>query len=163
MSECFVIVAAGSCARFFTLEPADVPEMQSGPNLVEQQRLDNSEWTSHGDELWSDKKSGRNRGRAGAGAHGYDDHRDQHLEEVERRFARDIADEMQRFTKRHHPKKVILIAQKHMLGNLRNNVFTNGSDVEVHELAKDLCKFGPHEVHQHLAKANLVPPRRAPV
>lgn len=162
MSECFVVVAAGSCARFFTLEPADIPEMQSGPNLIEQQRLENQEWTSHGDELWSDTKSGRNRGRGGAGAHGYDDHRDQHLEELERRFARDVADEMQRFSKKHHPKKIILIAQKHLLGNLRNNLYTNGSDVEVHELPKDFCKLGANDVHQHLAKAHLIPPRRSP-
>lgn len=162
MSDCFVVVAAGSCARFFTLEPADIPEIQSGPNLIEQHRLENKEWSSHGNEIWSEKKSGRNRGRAGAGAHGYDDHRDQHLEEIERRFARDVAEEMQRFTKKHHPKKIILIAQKHLLGNLRNTIYTNGSEVEIHELAKDFCKLGSNEVHQHLSKVKLIPPRKSP-
>ncbi|GAB4353109.1 MAG: host attachment protein [Gammaproteobacteria bacterium] len=162
MSDCFVVVAAGSCARFFTLEPAEFPEMESGPNLVEQHRIENEEWTFHGDEVYSDTKSGRNRGRGGAGAHGYDDHRNQHHDEIERRFARDIAEEMQRITKKYHPKKIVLVAQKKLLGNLRGNLQTNGSEVVIEELAKDLCKFGPNEVHQHLAKAKLLPPRRSP-
>lgn len=163
MNDCFVVVAAGSCARFFALEPAQVPEIESGPNLVEKRRIDNADWSSHGEALWSDKKSGRNRAPGGAGAHGYDDHRSHHQDEVERRFARDIAEEMQRLNRAHHPKTIVLVAEKRMLGALRNTLPPNGSEITIHELAKDLCKFGAHEVHQHLAKARLLPPRRSPV
>ncbi len=162
MSECFVIVASGGCARFFSLEPVEFPEMESGPNLVERGRLDNAEWGTHGAAVWSDIKSGRNRAPGGAGAHRYDDHRSQHQDELERRFAREIADEMQRMTKSLHPRRVVLVAQKHLLGALRGVLRTNGAQVSVEELAKDLCKLGAREVHSHLAKADLLPPCRSP-
>ena len=120
MNHYSVIVAGGSRERFFTLEDAQVPEMESGPRLVEQLDLVNTLHHTHDGSLWSETKSGRNRAPAGGPSHGYDDHRTQHEDEFERRFARDIAEEATRMVKSNHTQCVVLVAQKRMLGFLRS-------------------------------------------
>ena len=96
MSECCVVVADGSRARLFTLEPTKSKRMQSGPKLVEQKDLVLPEKDTRGRDLWTDLKSGRGRAWGGGPSHGYDDHREQHVDEFERRFAQKVADEAKR-------------------------------------------------------------------
>jgi len=163
MSDYCVVVADGARARFFTLEPAGLPEMESGPNLIEQSALVNMEKEAKDRDLLSDTKSGRNRGSSGGGAHGYDDHRAQHGDEVERRFARLIADEAMHQLSSHCPSRVVLVAEKRMLGFLRaalDPVVRSGVSME--EVAKDLGKLSNLQVHEHLARDGLVPRRRSP-
>lgn len=163
MNHYSVIVAGGSRARFFTLEDAQVPEMESGPHLVEQQDLVNTWHHTHDGALWSETKSGRNRAPAGGPSHGYDDHRMQHEDEFERRFARDIAEEATRMVKSNHTQCVVLVAQKRMLGFLRGAVDPLvKSGVTIQELAKDLGKLPARDLHEHLSKENLLPPCRRP-
>jgi len=69
MNHYSVIVAGGSRARFFTLEAAQFPELESGPRLVEQKDLINSENQMHNGSLWSETQSGRNRAPNGGPAH----------------------------------------------------------------------------------------------
>jgi protein required for attachment to host cells len=162
MTRDCVIVADGCRARFFTLEPTEFPEIESGPNLIEVHDLIQPEKEMHPRDLWSDSKNGGNRG-AGGGSHGYDDHREQHAEEYERRFARSVAEEALRLARRKDAKNIVLVAQKRMLGLLRNTLHPMlNSDVQVRELAKDLSKLGAHELHEHLAREELIPRRRSP-
>ena len=157
-----VVVAGGSRARFFTLEDVEFPEMQSGPNLCEINDLISTEMDAPGNELWSDTKSGRNRGGNGA-AHGYDDHRSQHESEFERRFARDIAREAARMLRQNSTKQLVLVAQKRTLGFLRGELDSLlKAGIEIKELAKDLSKLSPLELHEHLARERLLPQRRTP-
>ena len=157
-----VVVAGGSRARFFTLKDVEFPEMQSGPNLYEINDLISVEKETAGNDLWSDTKSGRNRGGNGA-AHGYDDHRSQHEDEFERRFARDIARETARLLRENSTKQLVLVAQKRILGFLRNELDSLlKAGVEIKELAKDLSKLSPLELHEHLARERLIPQRRTP-
>ena len=157
-----VVVAGGSRARFFTLKDVEFPEMQSGPNLCEINDLISVEKETAGNDLWSDTKSGRNRGGNGA-AHGYDDHRSQHEDEFERRFARDIARETARLLRENSTKQLVLVAQKRILGFLRNELDSLlKAGVEIKELAKDLSKLSPLELHEHLARERLIPQRRTP-
>ena len=161
MNHCCVIVAGGSHARFFTLEDAGVPELESGPRLVELRDLINPEHKAHEGTLWSSGKAGRNRAPGGGAAHGYDDHREQHGEEFERRFARDIAEEATRLVKSHNTQHVILVAQKRMLGLLRialDPLLKAG--VNVQEFATDLGKLPPQDLHAHLSRQHLLPPCR---
>ena len=161
MSEYCVVVAGGAEARIFSLEPAELPEMESGPNLVEREVLLNPEKGTAGGELWSDAKSGRNRGPGGA--HGYDDHRDRHAEEFDRRFARELARMAAEQIKRLAAEKLILVAEKRMLGHLRGEVEGLGKlGVTVQECAKELSRLSPLDLHGHLARENLLPERRAP-
>ncbi len=157
-----VVVAGGSRARFFTMEDAEYPELQSGPNLCEVNELVNLERETHGGDLWSDSKSGGNRGSNGA-AHGYDDHRDQHQDEYERRFARDVAHEAARLLGKNSARQLVLVAQKRVLGFLRHELDPLiKAGIDIKELAKDLSKLTPLEVHEHLAREQLLPQRRTP-
>ncbi len=155
-----VIVADNGRARFFRLTDVEFPELESGPNLEEINDLVNPEREAAGDEIWSDAKSGRNRGNGGAPAHGYDDHRDQHEEEFDRRFARSIASEAERLANG-STRELVVVAQKRALGLLRNELAHLGKrGVRIRELAKDLSKLSPLELQDHLARLNLIPARR---
>jgi protein required for attachment to host cells len=162
MTEYCVIVVNGSRARFFTLESAQFPELESGPNLVEKKSLVNPEKEMHDSDLWSDNKTGRNRAANGGPAHGYDDHRSQHGAEYERRFASSIADECHKLSKAQKASDVILVSQKRMLGYLRTAMESKLNGVNTAELAKDLSRLSPIELHEHLARENLLPRRRNP-
>lgn len=156
-----VVVAGGARARFFTLEEAEYPEMESGPNLCEVNDLVNLAQATHGVDLWSETKSGRNRGNNGA-AHGYDDHRSQHEEEFERRFAREVAREATRLLSQNSTRQLVLVAQKRILGFLRNELGALiKAGVDIKELAKDLTKLPTQELHEHLAREQLLPQRRS--
>ena len=161
MSDYCVVVAGGAEARFFTLEPADTPEIQSGPNLVEHEVLVNPEKHASGGEIFSDAKSGRNRGAAGT--HGYDDHRDRHLEESGRRFAKSIAQSAAQLVKSSAANRLVLVAEKQLLGQLRGEVEALGKNgLTIRDCAKELSKLPPIELHAHLAKEQLLPARKGP-
>lgn len=160
MSDYCVVVAEGARARFFTLEPVDVPEFESGPNLKEWNTLMNPEHKAHQRDVYTDVRSGRNRGSVGE-AHAYDDHREQHDAEMEHRFARTIAESLQEFTAEHGTSRVVLCAEKQMLGYLRSAL--NGharKDLAITEVPKDLTRMAPRALHDKLAKAGVLPPRR---
>jgi protein required for attachment to host cells len=163
MSDYSVVVVDGARARFFTLEPADSPETEGGPNLVERRDLVNPEQKIHSGHLWSDAKTGRNRAGGGGQAHGYDDHREQHVDEFKRRFAREIAQEAARVAQDNNARNIVLVAQKRMLGFLRSELdplLKNG--VSISEIAKDVSKLAPQELHRYLAKVKILPARRNP-
>lgn len=161
MSEYCVVVAGGEGARFFKLVPADIPEIQSGPNLVELDEISPGE--AHAKGQWSETKSGRNRAASGGGAHGYDDHRQQHEEEYERRYARNVINHATSLITHNGATRCILVAHKRLLGFLRNAADAiDKTGVQIHEVAKDLSKLNPLELHEHLAQQKLLPPRQAP-
>jgi len=163
MSDYCVILANGSRARFFTLEKPRIPSVDGGPNLVERQDLVNREVESHDRGLWSDPKTGCNRSPGGGQAHGYDDHRSRHVDEFKRRFARDVARNAARVAQTTRAKNVIVAAQKRMLGFLRDELDPLvKTGVNVHNIAKDLSKLAPDDVHRYLAKERLVPRRKNP-
>jgi len=162
MTQYCVVVTNGAHARFFTLQQSEIPELESGPNLIEQQQLSNPQKETQGTALWSDAKSGRNRSANGGQAHGYDDHRSQHQDEYERRFAVSIADECARLSHSSKASDVVLVSQKRMLGFLRSAMESKLDGVNLQELAKDLSKLSPHELHEHLAREQLLPRRRSP-
>ena len=160
MSEYCIVVAEGSRARFFTLEPADIPELESGPNLVEHVALANPEHQAHNGALWSETRAGRNRTAHGA-AHGYDDHRQQHSAEMERRFARNVVCELDRMARGNGTRKIVICAEKQMLGFLRSSISdTIGHDVEISEVAKDLTKLPLRDLHARLAAEGHIPRRK---
>ena len=90
MSDYCVVVTGGACARFFTLEPVEFPELESGPRLIECGELYNPEKRIPARNLYTDSKTGRHRASRGGPAHGYDDHRSQHEDEFDRRFAHEV-------------------------------------------------------------------------
>lgn len=161
MLNIIVVVANGSLARFFSLRPAETPEFESSPCMVEHGTLTNPEQTASSKELWSDSRSGSNRGAAGGGVHRYDDHRNQHRAEYERRFVQSVAGETAALARNEGAARVVVTADNRMLGMLRDELHRNNG-FEIKEVAKDYSKFSVHELHEQLAALALIPARRRP-
>ena len=163
MTDYFVVAADASRARFFTLQRAADPEYESGPNLVEGDVLVNPETEMSEGEVFTDLKSGRNRSAAGGMAHGYDDHRGDHVEEFERRFAQRVAQECVSRAKRSAARHLIIAANGRMLGHLRRELESlPAKGMAVSEYAKDVTKLAPLDVHKHLSGKGLIPERKPP-
>jgi protein required for attachment to host cells len=157
MNKYLVAVVNSSHARFLTLDPSDSPEYESGPYLVEHTSLNNATQEQHGQDLWSSVKTGRNRGSSGQ-AHSYDDHRENHMNEFERRFAQTIATTIGDLIQTQQPQKLLLIAEPQILGLMREALNSSVTkNIKSSELAKDLCHLNPNELHTYLADKKLLP------
>jgi protein required for attachment to host cells len=154
-----VVVANGSHARFFSLETPQFPELESGPHLHERKSLSDPELKERGQNLWSGRP-GKNRTRAYSGTHDYDDHRERHAAEYERRFVQLVAEEAAHFTRAQRADQVILVGVQRQLPQLRTAFEQQAQNARVKELAKDLSKLAPQALHDHLTKEGLLPPRR---
>ena len=160
MNQSVVAVIDGTKARLFILEASEFPEYESGPNLVEQECLTSAAKEMQGKDLWSSTKTGRNRGSAGQ-AHGYDDHRENHISEFERSFAKEIASKTAALAQSHQAQQVLVVAEPQILGLLREVLSSQiPKQLKVTELAKDLCKLKPLELHEYLAHRDLIPARK---
>jgi protein required for attachment to host cells len=160
MNKYLVAVIDGARARFLTLEPLDFPEHQSGPDLIEQDNLSNETGDKADQELWANVKTGRNRGSGGR-AHSYDDHRQNHRVEFEKRFTQDIANKIAQLIQEHEPQELVLVAEPQILGIMRDTLNAGGlRGVRCSELAKDLCHLKAHDLHENLASKGLLPPHR---
>ncbi len=162
MNQAVVAVMDGTKARFFTLKEAEFPEYESSPNLVEHECLTNMAKEMTGRELWANTK-GRNRGSRNQ-VHGYDDHRQNHISEYERHFAKDISHKISDLLREWESHLILLVAEPQMLGFVRESLMPHlPKNIKLEELAKDLCKLKPLELHEYLAHKHLVPPRKAVV
>ncbi|MGF1603966.1 MAG: host attachment protein [Thermosynechococcaceae cyanobacterium] len=154
MSQCLVIVVNKTKARFLSLKEPE-PLEQGDAHLVEQQELLNPIQSQMGRELWANPKSGGN--RAGTfQVHGYDDHRQKHLDEFDRRFAQAIGDEINSSIHLSQNHRVLLVAESQVLGYLRQ-ALDLPKTVAVRELAKDLGKLPPQEIYSYLLNKQILP------
>ena len=156
-----IVAADGFRARFFTLESPELPLIEGGPDLVEHEDLVNPEQRVEPKERFANLKSGRNRAPGGGPAHGYDDHRNNHLHEDETRFARRLADAVKSFADRIHARHLVLAADPRLLGMLRSEL-DSGAVPDVRELEKDVSGMSRPQIHQQLAAAGAVPAREPP-
>lgn len=160
MDHTLVAVLDGTRARFLTLEVAEFPELESGPNLIEHDSLINEVNEMQGQDLWSTAKTGRHKGTGGQ-SHSYDDHRQNHRAEFERKFATQISAKIADLAQFHRSEQVLIVAEPQILGLMRE---TLGSvlprQLKVDELAKDVCQLKPQELHQYLASKGVLPARR---
>ncbi len=163
MLNYLVVVADGARARFFKLVPAEFPEIESSPNLVELKDFVNTEIDEKGRELWSDLKTGRGKAPGDGPAHGYDDHRERHRDEIERRFAHETGAEILKQAAAEKADRVIVAAESRMLGMLREAIEGKlPATARLIERAEDLSKLSPQDLHAHLAREELLPPRKPP-
>lgn len=157
MDKFIVAVMNGTKARFLTLEPTQFPDYESGPNLIEHEGLSSSAKEQQGQDLWSSAKTGRNRG-AGGQSHSYDDHRQNHIIEFERRFAQTIANKIVNLSQVHQVQQLLLIAEPQILGLMREALIpVLPKNLKLSELAKALCHLKPNELHEYLANKGLLP------
>ncbi|SRR5579883_1746078 len=156
MNNALVAVVDSTKARFLTLTAAEFPEERAGARLVELEGLFNP-LNEEGRELWSTTKTGRNRGVSGQ-AHSYDDHRDDHRVEFERRFTQDIVTRVADLIDTNQIRHLILVAEPHITGLMREAIALLGSSqLQIHELTKNLCYLKPHDLHKYLAGQGLLP------
>jgi hypothetical protein len=146
-----------SLARFFTLEPVTFPEMESGPRLMECGELANPE-VADARELYADSKTGRGTAPQGGAVHGYEDNRDQHLDEVRRRFAAKVTDHLQKLARTTGARTIILAASARMRRFLYPGLETLvRQDYRVVKLSKNMINFSGQKIHAYLADEELVP------
>jgi len=161
MTELCLVVADGGRARFFTLEPVELPELESGPNLIEHEDMLNPEGKITPGDLFTESRTGLGWADSGGPTHGFDDHRDQHQDEITRRFARLVAEKTAQIVKARRAERVILAAPARMTGFLRkemNRLDVRGTQVDT--LVKDITRLSPTRIHDHLAEKEILPPRK---
>ena len=160
---CFLIaVMDHSCARLFTFEESDFPEQEPSA-LIERKQLHNESARENAQELWSDTQAGSNRSVV-SHTYSYDDRRDQHIREYERRFVETVASELLILRKSYQTSELILVAETQVLGVARKVLSAKHEfkTMKCSELSKDLGYFTTPQIHQYLADKKLVPsPYRA--
>jgi protein required for attachment to host cells len=159
MTRTCVVVANRARARFFV----EVPSEREGaaPRLREIDQLTDAEGALKGNEIFSDSRGGSNRSAGGA-RYNYDDHRESHREEVERRFAKRIALAIASFVRMRATEKLVLAADPHLLGVLRAAPSRHlPPDLELLELAEDLCRQKPDQIRTTLVRRGALDPAPA--
>lgn len=152
-----VAVINGTQARFFTLDSAATSEYESSPNLLEHEGVVDPTKELHGQELWANTKTGRNRGSRGQD-HSYDDHRQNHESEFEKRFVNKISSAMLDVIQKNQARQLILVAEPQILGMMREAMVDNlFKTLKIKEVAKDICHFNVNQIHDYLAKKELLP------
>lgn len=156
MAKFAVAVINGTQARFLTLDSVEILEYESSPKLIEQESL--AEKELQGQELWANTKTGRNRGTNGQ-AHSYDDHRQNHKIEFEKKFANKISKALLNLIKSFEVNHLILVAEPQILGLMREAMTDHLFDkITMTEVAKDICDFNVNEIHDYLTKKTTLPP-----
>lgn len=164
MSEYTVVVTDTWRARFFTVENAKNPEVESGPKLVEQEALANPDPKLTANRRAGNGVSGRTRSPSG-GSYAFDDHRTKHDLEALRRFVQKVAAKAVKRTQQQDARRCLVIAaEKKVLGVLRQalaDIRTNG--MEIRECDRDMAGETPAQIQTLLAKRKLIPAVKKPI
>ncbi len=157
MKTC-VVVADRARARFFVSVPSaerkGVPIQ--GQELTEIEALTDPQGELTGQQLFSSTRSGSNRSPHGA-TFEYDDRRQSHRDEQERRFAKRIADALRSQLLTQRPDKLILAVEPRLLGILRLALHGQlQQPLEVVELAKDFSWHDPAHVQDVLERCGAM-------
>jgi protein required for attachment to host cells len=162
MTKTCIIVADGARARFITLEIPLEPSIDGGARLIERDDLVNPEAEAPQHGLLRDR-SGRGHGSQNGPAHALDDHREQHLQEVQRRYARRLVERAERLVTEYGATGLILAAEPRLLGVLRAELGARRlSGVEVRELSENLSRRPLGDIQTSLAARGLIPAAQAP-
>lgn len=153
-----VVVADAARARIHTLGRRRGQGGRPALVLRESASLDNPSRRELDSKIFTDSRPGLRQGVPGGAGHGVDDHRRQHLTEMDRQFAAEIVERAVRLVHDRGIRRVVVAASPNMLGLLRtglNRLARAGATVD--DLAKDLTKLSPTELHRHLAAEGLLP------
>ena len=157
LSQYLIVIVNRSMARFFTLEPVEFPELESSPRLTACTELKNKEFRDcH--EIFADSKSGRGAAPQGGSVHGYEDKRDEHLNELGRRFATGVLNQIQKIASLKRSRIIILAASARMRRFLYHVLDTlSRQGYRIHKLSKNIINFSPQKIHEYLAVNGLIP------
>ena len=157
MKRALIAIVDAAHARLYTYQQIDDNE----PTLQEQRDLVNAGRQAHG--MFSDTKPGNRWQEGGRGS--TDDHRLDHIAEMDAKFAKQVIDDVSRTAREQGFHHVILVASPKMLGELRRaDAPLRRGDIVVDEVAQDLAWLTSPQVHDHLAAMKLIEPRpRVPI
>lgn len=160
MSDYLIVVVNRALARFFTLEPVEFPELESGPRLTPRNELGNPE-IKNAQEMYADSKTGRGSAPLGGSVHGYDDKRDQHLDELRRRFAAKVMEHITKYAKSQQVHTIILAASAKM----RQFLYPDLDQLDrygyrIRKYSKNMINFTPQKIHKFLGNDGLVPKQK---
>lgn len=154
MTRHCILIADGARARLFMAGPS---RGASTVKLDDCEDLLNPERSLPGREVFSDLKSGRNRPPRGA-AYTYDDHRSNHRDENERRFAKQIAAAVARLIRREAPDWFVVVAEPRLLGMLRRPLDHElPATLPRTELAADLSWHALPNIRAELERRGVLP------
>jgi protein required for attachment to host cells len=90
-----------------------------------------------------------------------DDHRDDHVEMMDMKFAKEIVEELDKILRLEGYGHVILVAPPKMLGELRKaNGTLKRNGLVLDEVQNDLSNLNVTQVHDHLASVDMIPARQ---
>jgi protein required for attachment to host cells len=159
MRKTCVLVADAARARLFRhgMPDAENDVLEEVRELVEPERRQTDS------EVFSESRPGLYQAMRGGPRHGFDDHRDEHRAEEDRRFAAEVLDQAAEVCKGLGRCRLVLAASPNMLGMLRSELARRGEWVrhldELCELDRDLSRLPPAELHDWLAARELLAPR----
>ncbi|HVV83930.1 MAG TPA: host attachment protein [Kofleriaceae bacterium] len=159
MKSITIVVADASRARIFTL----VPELRAASpsaGLVERHDLVDPARRQRPGELLSESRPPSNRTPTGLGF-AVDDHRDEYMRELDRRFAAEIFDQAMKVIDQTDSYRLVVVASPRMLGFLREQTEPLRTRLDVEEAALDLTHEPTVRLHQHLVELGLLPAPRA--
>ena len=156
MKRALIAIVDAAHARVYTYQQIGDGE----PTLQEQRDLVNAGRQAHG--MFADNKPGNRWQEGGRGS--TDDHRLDHIAEMDSKFAKNVIDEVARVAREQGFGRIILVASPKMLGELRRvDAVLRKGDLVIDEVAQDLAWLTSPQVHDHLAAMKLIDPRpRAP-
>ncbi len=154
MHSYLVAVVDGAHARFLTFSTAEFPDTElTSSHLTEHSSLNSAE------KPLAVKREADN--PIGRKHHGQRHDRPKQSAEMDRRFASLVVEQLNSVAQDARSQQIVLAAEPHVLGHLRELIPSHFSAaVEIRELAKDLCRLRPHDLHQYLAGKKLLPPPR---
>lgn len=147
MNRTVIVVADAARARIYTFDRSVEPD---GPHedLREERDLVDSERRERPSELSSD-------------AFMFDDHRQQHLNELDTRFAKDIVAAVETIVRDRGYRKLIVVTSSRMIGDFRKHFEPLlHAGVTIEEVPHDYTKLTTTALRDRLAELGMVPARQ---
>lgn len=161
MERVCIAVTDAARARVYLFEQLAAPSGYHQQELRERIDLVNPSRRMRPSDLLSETRPSSDRAPNQRG-YATDDRREGYMDELDRRFADLVADELVRLVRETGSHEVILVAPPHMLGALRTTEAVSSltrRGVRLHEVDRDLSKLPTAEVQDHLAGLGLLPGR----
>jgi protein required for attachment to host cells len=158
MQRALIAIVDAASARLYTYQ-AD----GESQDFVEQLDLVNAGRRAKDGDLFSDTSPGTRNAISGIRG-GVDDHRDAHRGEMDTKFASEVIGEIERLATERGLGHIVFVTPPKMLGVLRPHfemVRKHGFIVD--ELERDLSRLSAAQIHDHLAKMDVIEPRRRAV
>jgi len=172
-----VIVADKAHAIFFALENGEKNNPNVESRLVERRTLQNvalgrlqgaeKQDTRRGDYSTAGPRNTPNSTGAHASVGGFaarssmSDAENAEVRHALQLFAKEILGHAEKMVQKEKPDHLVVVAGPEMLGVLRSEMSGHFNQLRISEVRKDVASLKPHEIHDLLAKEDVLPARRS--